>query len=72
MNANSFIDVWREKNPHRKLFFGIKPNGRSRSRIDLWLATPDITNLVANVSISAAPLTDHCVIEISLKPEKQT
>lgn len=32
----------------------------------------DNTNLVAESSISAAPLTDHCVINITLKPHNLT
>lgn len=29
--------------------------------------SPEVINSVKNVSISAAPLTDHCVIDLSLK-----
>lgn len=59
----------RKKTKHCRQFSWLKQNGRSRSRIDLWLISPEIINYVANVSISAPPLTDHCAIEISLKSD---
>lgn len=40
-----------------------------KTRIDLWLVTPEVTNAVPDISIYAAPLTDHCAIEITLKPK---
>lgn len=33
------------------------------------MVTPEMINSVTNVSIFAAPLTDHCVIGITLKPD---
>ena len=39
-----------------------------QDRIDLWLVTSEILSTVTDVSISAAPLTDHCVIGITMKP----
>ncbi len=54
--------MWRVNHPLLKQFTWIKPNGSSRSRVNLWLASPEILNFVTNVSVSAAPLTDHCVI----------
>lgn len=69
MNVNSLFDVWKEKNPNRRQFSWVKPNGRARSRIDLWLISSEVLNCVSNVSMSAAPLTDHCVIEFTLKPD---
>ena len=72
IDANSLVDVWRENNTDSRQFTWIKPNGRARSRIDFWLTTPEITNLVDESSISTAPLTDHCVINITLKPQNLT
>lgn len=72
IDANSLVDVWREKNADSRHFTWIKPNGCARSRIDFWHTSPEITNLVAESSISTAPLTDHCVINITLKPHNHT
>ncbi len=54
MNVNSLIDVWRQKNPLKKQYSWIKLNGRSRSRIDFWLASPETASYVKNTSISGA------------------
>lgn len=71
-NSSNLIDVWRDRNPDISPFSWIKPNGSCKSRIDLWLATPEIVKYVSNVSISSAPLTDHCVIQLILNPESRT
>lgn len=57
------------ENPYNRQFSWIKLNGRSSSRIDFWLVTPEIMNLMSNVSIAVLPLTAYCVIEITLKLE---
>lgn len=69
LNSNSLIDIWRNRNPGLIQFSWVKPNGSSKSRIDLWLATPGISSNVSNVLISNAPLTDHCVINLELNPD---
>ncbi len=68
-NTNSLIDVWRNKNLMVKQFSWLKPNGSCTSRIDLWLSTLDIIEYVSEVSMSSAPLTDHCSIYLELKPK---
>lgn len=69
--VNSLIDVWRVKNPNTNQFSWIKPNGSSRSRIDFWLITEEYLELANQVLISAAPLTDHCLISLTLTPVRK-
>lgn len=72
INSNTLIDIWRDRNPDVSQFSWVKPNGNCKSRIDLWLATPEIVKYVSDVSISSAPLTDHCLIHLTLNPESKT
>lgn len=66
-DIHSLADIWRQKNPNECQYTWLKPNGCAKSRIDYWLVSPEIQNFVCKVDIAAAPLTDHCVIELSLK-----
>lgn len=68
-NTHSVIDVWRSKNVMVKQFSWLKPNGSCMSRIDLWLSTLDVAEYVSEVSMSSAPLTDHCSLYLKLKPK---
>ena len=52
-----------------KQFSWFKPNGSCISRIDLWLSTLDIAEYVSEVTMSSAPLTDHCSLYLELKPK---
>lgn len=40
-------------------------NGTSKSRIDYWLTSSNLTDFIKDISISTAPLIDHCCISIS-------
>jgi len=57
------------KNPTRKQFtwFNSANNGQC-SRLDYWLISDNIVNDVNRCEISASPLTDHCVISLTLSP----
>lgn len=68
-NTFSLIDIWRNKNPILKQYSWIKPNGSTKSRIDLWLGAPGLASYVSEVLISTAPLTDHCLLSLNLKPD---
>ncbi len=67
-HLNSLSDIWRVKHPNASQFSWVKPNGSSKSRIDFWLIAEEYSELATNVSISAAPLTDHCLISLTLTP----
>uniref|UniRef100_A0A3B3IJR3 Reverse transcriptase domain-containing protein n=1 Tax=Oryzias latipes TaxID=8090 RepID=A0A3B3IJR3_ORYLA len=64
-------DPWRIKNPLRQTFSWFKPNGSSKSRIDFWLVSNNLLQNKIDVNISAAPLTDHCLIELNVSSQIQ-
>jgi len=66
--SNALNDIWRVKHPMESQFSWVKPNGSSKSRIDFWLITEEHSEFASNVAISAAPLTDHCLISLILTP----
>lgn len=70
-NTHSLIDLWRSKNLMVKQFSWLKSDGSCMSRIDLWLFTLDITEYVSEVSMSSAPLIDHCSLYLELKPKSR-
>lgn len=59
---NNVVDAWRDGNPNLKQFSWFKANGTS---IDYWLTSSNLSDFIKDISISAAPLTDHCCIFIS-------
>lgn len=63
----NLIDYWRMKNPTRKQFtwFNSSNNGQC-SRLDYWLISDNLINEVNRCDISASPLTDHCVIFLTI------
>lgn len=67
MNSANLIDYWRVKNPATSQFswFNASGNGVS-SRIDYWLISASLVSYITKCDISASPLTDHCVISVSL------
>lgn len=65
---NNLTDVWRNFYPDARSYSWFKPNGSSMSRLDFWLVSNDILNYSTGSSISKAPLTDHCFIDLFLEP----
>lgn len=68
---NSLSDAWRLINPHIRQFSWLRTNGSNKSRIDLWLVSQKILDLISHAEISAAPVTDHCVVSINLSPKTE-
>lgn len=68
---NNVVDAWRAVNPNLKQFSWFRDNGTSKSRIDYWLTSNNLTDFIKDISISAAPLTDHCCISISFNSGKR-
>jgi len=58
-------------NPNLRQFSWFKPNDYSESRIDYWLTSNSLTDFIEDISISAAPLTDHGCISISFYSGKR-
>lgn len=71
-NNNSLYDIWRHLNTNVRQFSWIRPNGNNKSRIDLWLATQNILKHISYADLSAAPVTDHSIVSITLDPETET
>lgn len=67
-NKFQLTDIWRILNPDTQIFTWFKPDGTIKSRLDYWLISEFTTGLDINCSISAAPLTDHCMIKLILTP----
>lgn len=67
-NNHNLLDPWRSLHQDQKEFSWYKPDGSSRSRIDFWLISNCIQEFVADCLISAAPLSDHCLISLMLRP----
>lgn len=52
-------------NPDTLIYMWFKPDGSIKSRIDLWLVSDIRSGLESTATISAAPLTDHCIIKLN-------
>lgn len=64
------IDVWRTKTLNTHGFTWFRPDGSSKPRIDFWLVSNFKSCLESGSTVSAAPLTDHCVIKLTLKSDE--
>lgn len=62
-------DPWRLANPLDQSFSWFKPDGSAKSRIDFWLISDNIMQNSVDASVSAAPLTDHCLIQLNVTPQ---
>jgi len=72
IETNTF-DYWRLNNPTNLEYTWISAsNGNQRSRIDYWLISHSISNNVQKCEIITSPLTDHCLISLSLLVTKQS
>lgn len=67
-HSNALQDAWRHYNGNKVQFSWFQPNGSHLSRLDYWLLSDPLLGLVSDVRMSAAPLTDHSVISLVLKP----
>lgn len=67
-SIHNLSDPWRFINPNLKNFSWFKPDGSIKSRIDFWLISDSVKDLISDCSISSAPLSDHCFINLTLKP----
>ena len=51
-----------------QMYTWFKPDGSIKSRIDLCLVSDIRSGLESTATISAAPLTDHCIIKLNSIP----
>lgn len=70
--SNNLGDYWRLTNPQKMEFTWFSPadTGLS-SRLDYWLISQTIINLISKCDIQTSPLTDHCLIRLSLSMIKK-
>lgn len=66
--VQNLTDPWRFKFPFNKQFTWFRPSQGLKSRIDFWLISLTIIDLINDCSISVAPLTDHSVISLCVWP----
>lgn len=66
-SEQNLVDVWRHLNPNCNQFSWFGSN--SKSRLDYWLITNELLSNKINSDISAAPLTDHSLISLQMKPQ---
>lgn len=67
-NDFNLNDIWRIKNPDKQIFTWFKPDGTIKSRLDFWLVSEFTPVQDINCSITAAPLTDHCMVKLIVSP----
>lgn len=65
------IDYWRMLNPGAQQYtwFNAANNGQC-SRLDYWLLSDNLVNYGCKCEISASPLTDHCLVKLSLSMDR--
>lgn len=70
--SNNLVDYWRMTNPDTVKYTWISPaDANVSSRLDYWLLSPNVCNLISKCDIQTSPLTDHCLISLSLSVVKQ-
>lgn len=64
----NLVDTWRHLNPEVIKFSWFSSSHNYKSRIDHWLISNNLLAYNISSDISAAPLTDHSVIFLQIKP----
>ncbi len=67
-NSLNLEDTWRVKNPGVSQFYSLKLDRTCKSSIDYWLLSHNLSQYVSDLAIDSAPLTDHSLIHLELKP----
>ncbi len=66
------VDYWRVSNPNSIQYTWFNPSGNGQcSRLDYWLISCELCKIVSECKITAAPLTDHCMVTLSLSVLKK-
>lgn len=68
-NKQNLVDIWRHYNSGKIQFTWFRSN--YKSRIDNRLVASDFLSYEISSDISAAPLTDHSLIYLQLKPQNK-
>ena len=65
-------DIWRVKNPKKKSFTWSQKSPFIFCRLDYWLISDTLQDLIKNVDIIAAIKTDHAAIVLHLQGVEET
>ena len=65
-------DIWRVKNPKKKSFTWCQKSPFIFCRLDYWLISDTLQDLIKNVDIIAAIKTDHSAIALRLQGFEET
>ena len=65
-------DIWRVKNPKKKSFTWCQKSPFIFCRLDYWLISDTLQDLIKNVDITAAIKTDHSAIVLHLQGFEET
>ena len=66
-SCNNLIDIWRHLNPQLKSFTWRNKSHKIQCRLDFFLNSEKLADLVASCKIFHAPETDHSVISLHLQ-----
>lgn len=68
-NLYNLLDIWRNRNPHTERFTWRNKSLKIQCRLDFFLISKNVYNVVSSCNISNAPESDHSVITLHLKSE---
>lgn len=71
-NEFSLLDIWRIKNPNTRSFTWSRCRPFIFCRLDYWLISDKLTDLVTQVDIQASIKTDHSSIILELEDIKES
>ena len=71
-NEFSLHDIWRIKNPNTRSYTWSKSSPFIFCRLDYWLISDNLNDLVTQVDIVASIKTDHCSIILELENIKES
>ena len=70
MTQHSFIDIFREIYPDKRLYTWRKFNSAKQARLDYFLTSDQLSAKINNISIEPGHRSDHSVVSLSLKKEE--
>ena len=70
MEENGYNDIWRLRNPNRKLFT-FRGSESKRARLDYFLITSNLETICSNVKISPGYRSDHNLVRLDLTLSNQ-
>ena len=69
MDDYDLVDIWRARNPHTRQYTWRQTNPLIESRLDLWLVSNKLQDMIVDIGISPAISTDHSLVFIKIKDD---